>query len=192
MSKIGVFGGSFNPVHNGHIVMGLRALEAADLDRMIVIPAAIPPHKQDAELLPSELRLRCLEAAFRDLDGFEIDTRELERGDVSYTVDTLEELRQENADAELFFVVGGDSVPNLPDWRNVERLAELATFLWIPRPGFHDSVATATRAAIPGLRLEKVPCPLLEISASEVRARLSAELSVRGWVPEGVEALLVG
>ena len=159
MSKVGVFGGSFNPVHNGHVVMALRALESVDLDRMLVIPAGTPPHKQDDELLPSEVRLECVERAFDGLPGFEIDRRELDRGAVSYTVDTMEELHHEAPHDEWFFLIGGDSVPNLPGWRRIERLAELTTFLWVPRPGVHESVAQATRAAVPGLRLEKVPSP---------------------------------
>lgn len=191
MTRIGVFGGSFNPVHNGHVIMALRAREAAELDSVLLIPAATPPHKPDDPLLDSSLRVACLRTAFEELDGFAVDEREIARGGVSYTVDTLEAVASEHPGAELFFIIGGDSVAILPTWRDVARLAELATFLWIPRPGFDSSVVDATRAAVPGVRLERVPCPRLEISATEIRARLAAGLPVNGWVPDAVADLLV-
>ncbi|NRA96684.1 MAG: nicotinate (nicotinamide) nucleotide adenylyltransferase [Planctomycetes bacterium] len=190
MARIGIFGGSFNPVHNGHVIMALRARESADLDRVMLVPAATPPHKPDVELLDSSLRLACLHAAFNDLDGCDVDARELARGDLSYTVDTLEFVAAENPEADLFFILGADSVAMLPTWRDIPRLAELATFLWIPRPGIDKSVIDAIRTEFPRLELEPVPCPLVGISASEIRARRDAGLSLAGWVPDAVADLL--
>lgn len=190
MARIGVFGGSFNPVHNGHVIMALRAQESADLDRVMLIPAATPPHKEAADLLDPSLRLACLRAAFADLDGYDVDDREIARGDVSYTVDTLASIAADEPGADLFFILGADSVAMLPTWRDTPRLAQLATFLWVPRPGIDASVIEAVHAEIPDFSLEPVPCPVVGISGSEVRARRDAGLTLSGWVPDTVAALL--
>jgi len=190
MARIGVFGGSFNPVHNGHVIMALCAREAAHLDGVLVVPAALSPHKQQREMLPSELRVACARAAFEGLEGFSVDTREVERGAPSYTVDTLTQLRRELPDDELFFILGGDALKSLPTWRDYPRLTELATFLWVRRPGPQPE-DEATRPP-PGLQAEPVPCPLLEISSSAIRDRRARGLPLEGWVPSSVARLLGG
>ncbi len=192
MTRIGVFGGSFNPVHNGHVIMALCAREVAALDTTLIVPAALSPHKSGADMLPSSLRIACLRAAFDGLEGFTVDTREVQRGDVSYTVETLESVTRQQPGADLFCIVGGDSLESLHQWRDAPRLAQLATFLWIERPGSDPALADAARDALPGLRLQKVGCPRIEISASAVRTRRAAGLPLSGWVPDAVANLLAG
>jgi len=190
MARIGIFGGSFNPVHAGHVIMALRACECARLHQMLLVPAATPPHKEPASLLPASLRTELLRLAFKDIDRCEVDEREIMRGEVSYTVETLEEIHRDRPEDELFFLLGADSLAQLPTWRRIERLAELATFLWIRRPGVPEEAALHSVASIPSLRLEPVDAPVIQIASSDIRARLAAGLSIRGLVPDAVEERL--
>lgn len=191
MGRIGVFGGSFDPIHNGHVILGLRAWESASLDRVLLVPAAQSPHKGEAApSLPGSFRAELCELAFDSLSAFSVDRRELTRGDVSYAVDTLSELADEYPEDALYFLLGADAVEGLHTWKDAARLVELATFLWMPRPGTDDAVAAAARERLPGLRLEVVDAPLIDISATMVRERRSNRRPLRGFLPERVAARL--
>ena len=116
--RLGVFGGSFDPVHYGHLLLAETCREQANLDEVWFIPAATPPHKQDREITPAKLRLEMLQLAVGGTDYFGVTTIEIDRGGVSYTVDTLAELRRLHADAELFLLMGADSLSEFPTWRD--------------------------------------------------------------------------
>ena len=132
--KIGIYGGSFNPVHYGHVGIARRAIDDLGLDRLIVVPANVSPFKasQSAPLPPWD-RLALVKAAFRDLPHAEVDLREVERGGVSYAIDTVSQIAAENPGAELYFILGEDSVEGLPRWKDFERLKTLCTFKAYPR-----------------------------------------------------------
>ena len=129
--KIGLYGGTFNPVHLGHIGIARRAIADLELDRLIVIPANVSPFKT-AQPMPWE-RVELVKAAFRDLEKTVVDLREVERGGVSYAIDTVRQIAAENPGAELFFVIGEDSVEGLPRWKDIEELKKLVTFKDYPR-----------------------------------------------------------
>ena len=134
--KIGLYGGSFNPVHLGHVGIARRAIADLGLDRLIVIPANVSPFKAaDAVARPPEIwdRLELVKAAFRDVEKAVVDLREVERGGVSYAIDTVREIAAENLGAELFFVIGEDSVEGLPRWKDIDELKKLVTFKSYPR-----------------------------------------------------------
>ena len=129
--KIGIYGGSFNPVHIGHVGIARRAISDLGLDRLIVVPAHVSPFKTECPM-PWE-RVELVKAAFRDLEKTVVDLREIERGGVSYAIDTVRQIAAENPGAELFFVIGEDSVEGLPRWKDIDELRQLCTFKAYPR-----------------------------------------------------------
>ena len=141
--KIGLYGGSFNPVHLGHVGIAKRAITDLGLDKLIVIPANVSPFKvADGDVRQPENgvrqpeiweRVELVKAAFRDLEKTVVDLREVERGGVSYAIDTVRQIAAENPGAELFFVIGEDSVEGLPRWKDIEELKKLCTFKSYPR-----------------------------------------------------------
>ena len=129
--RIGLYGGSFNPVHLGHVGIAKRAIVDLALDRLIVIPANVSPFKTEQPMIWERIKL--VKAAFRDLEKTVVDLREVERGGVSYAIDTVRQIAAENPGAELFFVIGEDSVEGLPRWKDSDELKKLCTFKSYPR-----------------------------------------------------------
>ena len=129
--RIGLYGGSFNPVHLGHVGIAKRAIADLVLDRLIVIPANVSPFKTE-QPMPWE-RVELVKAAFRDLEKTVVDLREIERGGTSYAIDTVRQIAAENPGAELFFVIGEDSIEGLPRWKDIDELNKLCTFKSYPR-----------------------------------------------------------
>lgn len=176
--RLGILGGSFNPIHHGHLVIAERAAETLELDRMLLMPTWITPLKSAAEIAPAPERLRMLRLAIRGNDRLEASDFELRRGGVSYTIDTVRALSAPGT--KLHFVIGSDSLKLLPKWREVRALAKLVTFGIVTRPSYE-------RLRVPKyLRAERVPAPLLDISSTEIRDRLRRGLSVRYLVPDAV------
>ena len=185
MQRIGVFGGTFNPVHNGHVIMALRALEQAHLDRLLVIPVHTPSHK-DAELLLSpEERLHLVHMAFTDIPGCLVDPRDILRGDPTYTADTLKELQGVHENAHFLFLIGADSVPALPRWKDSGFLAQNLEFLAHPR------THTQNPPTPDGFAVTWLKGGLLGISSTEVRHRLSHGMPVHGFLPEKVRQAIL-
>lgn len=180
MTRIGLFGGSFNPVHTGHLLLARAALEEAELDRLVFIPAAQSPFKPDQPLAPAAERLRWLRLALAGWTACEVDPQEIARGGVSYTIETVRRYAAAEPGAALFWLVGADHVPSLPQWREAGALAQLVEFLVMGRPG-------STPVTLPPpfrLRyLRGVPCA---ISASLVRERVRAGLPLEPLVPAAV------
>ncbi len=169
--KIAVFGGSFDPVHRGHLAVADAVHRELAPDRLLWVPARLAPHKQDAPPSSSAAdRVALLRLALAGRAGEELCPLELERPAPSYTVDTLEALHFDHPEAHFFLVLGGDSQEHLPSWRRLERIQELAELLFFPRPGWE-----CLRPGIPGRMLPMEP---LEISASGIRARLRRGESV--------------
>ena len=129
--KIGLYGGSFDPVHLGHVGIARRALADLSLDRLIVLPANVSPFKSRRPAVWDRIAL--VQAAFRDLEKAEVDLREVSRGGVSYAIDTVREIAAENPGAELFFIIGEDSIEGLPRWKEIDALRQLCTFKSYPR-----------------------------------------------------------
>lgn len=186
-----MFGGSFDPVHIGHLTIAQDAVEQLELDRLIFVPAAVPPHKQDAKLADSRHRFEMLQLATEGNLSFEVSDMELQRGGVSYTFDTMKQVQFEHPGAELFFIVGLDSLTILHSWRNIEQLLELCTIVPFARGGEDLAlVAAQIKLSEPWKRqlLERlIRIHEIEISASEVRMRLAEGLSIRYLVPPEVE-----
>ena len=178
--KIGLFGGSFDPVHTGHLLMARAAREELDLGRMFFIPTARSPFKASAPLAPDGERLRLLRLALAADASSEIDLLEIERGGVSYTVDTLRIYAERFAGAELFYLIGADQIALLPQWREAEALARLAQFVVLPRPGEPPAVLPAP---FRGRVLRGLP---MAVSSSEIRARVKAGRPITHLTPPAV------
>jgi nicotinate-nucleotide adenylyltransferase len=178
--KLGLYGGSFDPVHLGHLLVARAAHEELGLDRVVFIPAAQSPFKPGHLPTPGATRAMMLRMALQGLPWASLDLLEIERGGVSYTVDTLRHFRSAQPDAELFYLIGGDHAPSLPQWKDAATLAALAQFVVIPRPG---SPAPALPDPFHGESLRGFP---LGVSSSELRARVGSGKSIRFLTPDAV------
>lgn len=184
MTRLGLYGGSFDPVHCGHLLVADAALEEFQLDRLIVIPAAQSPFKPALTPTTDALRLRMLRLAFAGMPQVTVDDLELRRGGISYSVDTAEEFHKRHPEAHLSWLIGADHVPTLPSWRNAQRLAELVDFVVIPRPG------VAPVPAPPPFRVHFLRGFPFAVSASEIRARAAEGRSLRNLVPPAVAEVI--
>lgn len=168
MKSIGLFGGSFDPVHLGHLLVARAALEEAGLERVFFIPAARSPFKPDQEPAPGLERLRLLRLALVGMTQCEVDSQELDRGGVSYTIDTVRRYQQSYPQAVIHYVVGADHLQSLPQWREANALAARVHLLVVPRPATPDP---AIPAPFQGTTLHGYP---LAVSSSEIRQRIKA------------------
>jgi nicotinate-nucleotide adenylyltransferase len=178
--KIGLMGGSFDPVHNGHLLAARAAREELGLARLFFIPAALSPFKSASPPSPAPERLRWLRLALAGETACEVDDQEIRRGGVSYTVETVRHYAGKFPGAEIFCLIGADQAADLPQWREAGELARLAQFAVVPRPG-------ETAAALPppfhGRTLRGFP---MAVSSSEIRARIKAGLPVTHLTPAAV------
>jgi nicotinate-nucleotide adenylyltransferase len=180
IQKIGLFGGSFDPVHLGHLLVAQAASEEAGIQRLFFIPAAQSPFKPGTTPTPAAERLRLLRLALAGKPNYEIDDQEIRRGGVSYTIDTVRDYAKRFPNSELFCLIGADHVPSLNKWRDAPDLARLVTFLAIPRPGQGETIFAPP---FKGRALKGFP---LGVSASEIRARVKAGLSIDHLVAPAV------
>ncbi len=182
--KIGLFGGSFDPVHLGHVLVAQAAIEELGLDRLFFIPAAQSPFKPENKPAPNAVRLKLLRLALAGKTNCEVDDQEIRRGGISYTVDTLRDYAARFSGATLFYLIGADNVPKLNEWRAPAELARLAEFVAIPRPG---GAATVFPPPFHGRALRGFP---IAISSSEIRTRIKAGLPIENLVPAGVAEVI--
>jgi len=180
VNRIGLFGGSFDPVHCGHLLVAQAACEEYKLDRLFFVPAAQSPLKPERVPAAAELRLRMLRLALAGESRYEVDDQEIRRGGPSYTIDTVRAYRQLHPKATFFYIIGADHVPLLPKWRAADELASLVEFLAVPRPG--DPPLTAR----PPFRVQNLVGTPFAVSSSQIRARVKAGQSIRHLVPEAV------
>jgi nicotinate-nucleotide adenylyltransferase len=170
--RIGLYGGSFDPVHLGHLLVAQAAREEMRLDRVFFIPAARSPFKPDRPLSPDAARLQMLRLALAGRSDCEVDAQELTRGGISYTIDTVRDYARRFPGAELFYLIGADHVAQLPKWRDAAELAAMVVFLVIPRPG--EAPATVP----PPFRARSLQGFPIGLSASQIRARIRQDLPV--------------
>ncbi len=172
MQRIGLFGGSFNPVHLGHLLVAQAAREELGLSRIHFLPVAQSPFKPGATLAPAMERLRLLRLALAGQTDSEVDDQEIRRGGVSYTIDTVQDYVSRFPGVELYYLIGADHVAQLPAWRDAAELAGLVEFVIIPRPG---QTVTPVPAPFRGRTLFGFP---LGVSSSQIRERVRAGLPI--------------
>lgn len=178
LRKIGIFGGTFDPIHHGHLILAGDALEQLGLESVIFIPAAISPHKLAANPAPAEIRVEMLRAAIEGEPRFCLDTVELDRPAPSYTVDTIEALRKREPGATFVCLIGEDNVARLSTWHRFTDLSKMVEFAVLDRSGLK------TAHPYPAIRRH------LDISATDIRNRVARGQSIRYLVPPAVETLI--
>ena len=193
--RIGVFGGTFDPVHLGHLILAEQCREQGQLDQVLYVPAARPPHKRDQPLTPFAQRAEMLALAIAGQPAFRVDELERERPGPSFTVETLEAIHVRQPADELFLVIGSDTLDDLPQWREPVRVLELAGLLVAARPNWEMPTAETLRAALQlpreaTLRLQVVQMPLIEISSRDLRRRASEGRSISFMLPRAVEVFI--
>ncbi len=191
--RIGILGGTFDPVHFGHLILAETCRDVLQLDQVRFVPAGDPPHKPDAKISDGHARADMLLLAVSGYPEFVIDRRELKRNGPSFTVDTLAELTAENPGSELYFLMGADSLRELPTWRQPGRIAELATIVACNRPG----VPSLDRSQIVdwvgqtiAARVITMVVPGMDLSATDLRRRVAEGRGLRFLTPRAVEAFI--
>jgi nicotinate-nucleotide adenylyltransferase len=190
--RLGIFGGSFDPVHYGHLLLAECCREQCRLDAVWFLPAAVPPHKPDRRLTPAEARIEMLELAIAGEPAFSVSRHEANRGGINFTVDTLAHLKRQQPDAELFFLLGADMLNDLPAWREPGRVCQLATIVVVRRSGtdaidFDCLTGIMSPHEIQRIRGHQVEMPEIGISGTGLRRRVTAGLSIRYQTPRAVE-----
>ncbi len=182
--RLGLLGGTFDPVHIGHLILGETAREQLDLDRVLFMPTGQPWRKAGRNITAAPHRVKMLRLAIADNPAFEVSLMEVERPGPSYTVDTLGELTSAGAALDTFLIIGEDSLLDLPNWKEAERVVEMATLAVAGRGP--DTVATAVLPGYVRERLVWLDMPVVDVSATAIRERVRAGLSVRYMMPEPV------
>ena len=187
--KLGILGGTFNPPHIGHLICAHEALDQLALDRVTLMPAGRPPHKQVAADPGAEARLAMCEAAVAGEERLDVSRLELDREGRSYTVDTLRALHDQHPQDDLTFIVGGDMARSLPTWREPEAVLELATLAVAERAGSEREEIRGELRALRGATEQRVrffEMPRIDVSSSLVRERVASGRPIRHLVPDAV------
>jgi nicotinate-nucleotide adenylyltransferase len=183
--NVGILGGTFDPVHNGHLLLAEQAREQLSLDEVLFIPAGDPWRKAHREITPADHRVAMLRLAVEGNDAFGISDLELTRSGPTYTADTLEALAGERLDDAFWFILGADALADLPNWREPERIVRHALLAVAPREAQEVNVAALNMPALAG-RIVSFTCPRLDTSSTEIRERAAAGRSLRYLVPDAV------
>src|SRR5262249_49433357 len=195
VARIGIFGGTFDPIQVGHLILAEQCREQAALDQVWFIPAARPPHKLERALTRFEQRVEMIGLAIAGQPAFRIDELEQDRAGPSYTAETVEELRRQHPDAEFWLLIGADTLVDLPNWHDLGRVLAQAGLIVAGRPGHvipvADSVRTILRLSDDSpLRYQTVESPLIDISSRDLRRRVNRGRSIRYMVPRAVECYI--
>lgn len=189
--KLGIMGGTFNPIHIGHLVCAEEAHDQYGLDEISFMPTGLPPHKEIGGGAGSETRYEMTVLATAGNPRFSVSRYEVEKEQVCYTVDTMRHLSREMPGAELFFITGADAVLEILDWKDPDELLELATLIAATRPGYPlDRLSEITGRFSRGDRVRIMEIPAIGVSSSMIRERVANGKSVRYLVPEGVRQLI--
>ena len=178
LKKIGIYGGSFDPIHHGHLILAREAREALDLEKVIFVPAAVSPFKERAAAASGDMRLKMLQAAIESEEGFAIDDCELRRPPPSWTIDTVLEIRKRESDVEIYLLIGEDNVATLDQWRRFDELKKLVHFVVLDRTGLQAQ------------RDYQIVRRKIDISATGIRKRVAHGQSIRYLVPQAVDEII--
>ncbi|WP_010584996.1 nicotinate-nucleotide adenylyltransferase [Schlesneria paludicola] len=191
--RLGIFGGTFDPIHLGHLALAEQCRDQQSLDEIWFVPAAQPPHKLGTTISAAKARCEMLEFAIAGNSAFRISSIELDRQGPSYTVTTLEQLKTEDDSRELFLLMGADSLQYFPSWRSPQRILELATIVAVNRGDRPLPDLSEMRLAcgeIVETRVVTVTMPGIDLSATDIRQRVASKRSIRYFVPRSVEAYI--
>ncbi len=176
--KIGILGGTFNPVHIGHLILAEEAREKLGLDKIIFVPAFLPPHKDNSDIAPAKMRLEMVKLAISGNKYFSVSDTEIKRDGRSYTIDTIKEFTRKYPQDELYFIIGSDLLKYLDDWKDLGQIIKMVKFIVATRPGY-------PLEKIPSY-ISTVPIRAVDVSGFEIRACVKEDKSFRYLVPEAV------
>jgi len=179
IKRLAVFGGSFNPIHLGHLMIAQAALEQLSLDRILFVPARVPPHKEFTCLIPDQARLSLIKMAIKDNHLFLVTDAELHREGPSYSIDTIHLIKEQFPAAELFYLIGADLVSDLHTWKDIDQLCEMVQFIAAPRNN-------ETLVHSGGIEVQAINSPMVTISSSGIREMLRKNISPRYLLPNNV------
>jgi nicotinate-nucleotide adenylyltransferase len=182
--RVGLYGGTFDPIHHGHLILARDAIEQLGLDRIVFLPAAISPHKLARAPAPAELRREMVAAAIAGEPRFEMDDSELRRSGPSFSIDSVERFRARHPEARLYYLIGADNVRDLSTWRRIEELRRMVQFVVFGRGGENSEPNSEEAHEFPVLPRR------IDISATEIRRRVASGISIRYLVPEPVRLLI--
>ncbi len=182
--RLGIFGGTFDPVHHGHLILAELCRERCRLDEVWFLPTASPPHKPQSEFTATETRIEMLQLAVADNERFAVNRYEADRGGVNYTVDTLRHFRKKMPKREFFFLMGADMLQDLPNWREASVVCKLATVVSVrraglPQPDFRGIAEVASVEQIKAIHRHQVEMPAIEISSTDIRNRVGRGRTIR-------------
>ncbi len=181
MKKVGILGGTFNPPHIGHLLVANEVLHALGLDEVRLMPTALPPHKIAPGDAKPQQRLHMVELAVADMDGLVVSPFEVERGGISYTYDTMEQLTISEPGNDFHFIIGGDMIDFLPEWHRIDELVTLVHFVGVGRPG------TIGDTEFPIIHVD---IPQIDLSSTLIRQRFATKGTVQLLIPPAVEAFI--
>ncbi len=177
--KIGILGGTFNPVHMGHIILAEEAYKRLVLDKLIFVPSYIPPHKDNREIVPPDDRYRMVELAAGQRDGFEVSDIEIKMRGMSYSINTIKEFKRiYGADTQIYFIAGSDYAEELESWKDIDNLKRLCSFVLATRPGYR------LKSKPPDTAIISVDTP--DISSTDIRELIKEEKEFKKFLPEAV------
>ncbi len=190
--KIGIFGGTFDPVHMGHMIIGEQVMDELGLDRVVYVPGGIPPHKEASSVRASaEDRMAMVEAAAKGNERFSVDRVEIDSGRVMHSVETVQILKKRSPQDEWVFVTGADEVSNLLNWKSADQLLEEVVMVAATRPGYDLSKLDHLEDGLQNFdRIFPVECSRVDISATNIRRRMLQGKSIRYLVPDGVNEII--
>ncbi len=193
-NRIGIMGGTFDPIHYGHLVIANEVLFKFDLQKIIFVPTGNPPHKRSAALADAYHRYMMVQFATMTNPSFDVSNVEVEKDGISYTVDTIRELKNKYIDTKLYFITGTDAVLDLPNWKDPEEILNLCTFISVNRPGYVtdtlddklDKLMKKYKGEILSIR-----APQLKISSTDIRNRIREGRPTKYLLPENVEQYIL-
>ncbi|MBZ3776644.1 nicotinate-nucleotide adenylyltransferase [Lentilactobacillus otakiensis] len=176
--RIGILGGTFNPIHNGHLIIAEQVLDQLGLDKVYFMPDANPPHVDKKFAIDAKDRVAMINCAIRDNPKFAIEMTEIMRGGVSYSYDTMKQLTQQHPENQYYFIIGGDMVNYLPEWYRIDDLVKLVSFVGVKRDGYTPA------SKYPVIWVD---VPFIDISSSLIRSKMRQHQSIKYLVPSAVE-----
>lgn len=182
MKKVGIFGGTFDPIHTGHLIMAQDAAEFARLDKILVMPSATPPLRDNAPIASGRDRLEMVKRAVAGNPCFEASALDLEANGMSYSIQVVEKIVARHPDDELFWILGADQIAQLDKWHRIDELSKYVKFIALKRPGYSLDSSTTPSSC----RIDFAPTHEFDISASEIRKRLQSGLNVKYFLPPEV------
>lgn len=184
--KLGILGGSFNPIHTAHLIIAQAAIDSLQLDKVLFIPTNITPHKSSRNLIDSRHRLQMIKKATKDNPNFSVSDIEIERGGTSFTIDTLKSLKKKYPKSTFYLLIGSDSIKDLPKWKDINQIVKLANIVVAARPDFnHKNFGTID------IKYTILKIPLLEISSSNIRERIKRCSPIKYLVPSVIEHYII-